>query len=255
MNILITGAAKRLGKFLSEYLAQQGHNIIIHYNNSAEEAEALEASLSTKYPDQCFYSIGHDLSVLEQLDGFMPKVFELVGNVDLLINNAAMFEYDLASNFKTTTLQKHLVVNSIAPMVLARDFINLSECPTPILIQILDNKVDSLNPDYFSYTISKMALKAFTEMCGMLPLKGEKAYGVAPSMILESGAPTVGKVDLLTKINPLQKRIPLSAIADAVAFLAQGSLTSGEIIYVDGGQTLLQLPRDVAFLDLDEEKQ
>jgi NAD(P)-dependent dehydrogenase (short-subunit alcohol dehydrogenase family) len=251
--VLITGAAKRFGRTVAVELCRKGYHVIAHYNTSAVEAKALKQEMTEA--GLLLDLIKCDLSQLadvQSVDRFLCEVSDRHGRCFALINNASIFEYDHPEALQTDMLQRSLQVNLTAPVLLMDRFLSLAtrspQQRTPIVINVLDAKVKQLNPDYLSYTLGKVGLAAACSMYAMHYGAHAKVYGVAPSMFLESGAVTSGRVEELTQMNLLKRPVLEADICSSVEFLLQGIAATGEVIVVDGGQIHMKLARDVAFL-------
>ena len=113
---------------------------------------------------------------------------------------------------------------------------------------MIDSKVFSLNPDFFTYTISKYALRGATEMMAMRFAPRIRVCGIAPSVTLISGKQTQENFERSWTMTPLGRGPTPEEVGDAVVFMWQTKSYNGQIMTLDGGQSLLKLPRDVAFL-------
>ena len=245
---LVTGGAKRIGAEIVRALAVDGWRVLIHYNSSASEAEALAASLTAS--GSTMETIGCDLSDLDATLNLIPECNKLVGPLDCLINNASLFEPDWLTSVEPALWQRQLDVNLRAPTLLTKAFVEaLPEDREGCIINMLDNKVFSPNPDYFSYSIGKFGLKGLTEMAAMSLRPRIRVCGIAPGLTTISGDQTAEDFAQQSTKNLLERSSDTGEIAKAVRFILGSRMYNGQIIIVDGGQTLLRLPRDVAFLD------
>ncbi len=163
---LVTGGAKRIGAEIVRALAEDGWRVLVHYNTSASEAEDLADSLTAS--GSVVQTIGCDLANLEATLNLIQECNKLVGPLDCLINNASLFEPDWLMSVEPALWQRQLDVNLRAPTLLTKAFAKaLPEDREGCIINMLDNKVFSPNPDYFSYSIGKFGLKGLTEMAAM----------------------------------------------------------------------------------------
>lgn len=257
MNVLVTGGARRLGARLSRLFAAQGDAVGVHFNASAAQAESLVDEIRRQGGSAHAFALDlARLSTLEQAADFIRDVRESLGGLDLLINNGAVFEYDEPGALSPPLLRRAVQVNALAPVYLMEAFLRQAvpdgATRRPMVINILDAKLQALNPDYLSYTLSKGMLAQATTLYAMRYGETARVYGIAPSMFAESGPHTVGRVEELVRLNPLGHPISTEDLCQAVLFVATGALRSGEILTVDGGQALWRLPRDVAFLNDSE---
>jgi len=245
---LVTGGAKRIGAEVVRALAEDGWRVLVHYNTSASEAEDLAGSLTAS--GSVVQTIGCDLANLEATLNLIQECNKLVGPLDCLINNASLFEPDWLTSVEPALWQRQLDVNLRAPTLLTKAFAKaLPEDREGCIINMLDNKVFSPNPDYFSYSIGKFGLKGLTEMAAMSLGPRIRVCGIAPGLTTISGDQTEEKFEQQSRRNLLERSSDTGEIAKAVRFILGSRMYNGQIIVVDGGQTLLRLPRDVAFLD------
>lgn len=243
MKILVTGGTSRLGEALIRRLVSRGHDIYFTYNLSTNEAQLLASELG-------IHGYQLDLASLGQHSASEFLHSTINDEIDAIINNSSLFEYDEPGNLNFELMDRAYRINLKAPLLLTEALIKTR---TPeknrLVVNILDAKLNALNPDYASYTFTKYALKSFTEMYGMLQeTLGIKVLGVAPAMFAESGSITSGRVEELTQMNPLNLRLSVEDVVNTVEFCLTGIPKSGEIIFVDAGQTLLKFERDVAYL-------
>lgn len=245
---LVTGGAKRIGAAIVRGLAEDGWRVVIHYHSSAAGAEALAEEVRAGGGEAA--AIGCDLSDAAATLGLIPRCIERVGPVECLVNNASLFEPDWLQDVEPATWQRHIDVNLRAPVLLTRAFAEaLPEDREGCVINMLDNKVFSPNPDYFSYSVGKFGLKGLTEMAAMALGPRIRVCGVAPGLTLPSGDQTEADFEQASTRNLLRRSSAPEEVAGAVRYLVGARMVTGHIIVVDGGQTLMRLPRDVAFLD------
>lgn len=243
----ITGGAKRIGADIARRLAAEGFRIAIHYNGSFDKAAELKKELNTS-GDVCEIFQG-DLCERAEVTRVFNEAHAWLGHVNLCINNASMFVNDDLGIIEDTQFDAHLDVNLKAPVYLSQlvyeNCKGLHDC---LIINMLDNKVFALNPDFFTYTISKTALHVATQMLAMRFAGHPRVCGIAPSITLISGKQSPENFEKSSRINPLGRQITPSDISDTVIFMWNTKSYNDQIMTIDGGQSLLQLPRDVAFL-------
>ena len=245
---LVTGGARRIGAAIARALAADGWRVVIHYNRSGEAAEALAAEIVEA--GGAARTIACDLADADAASGLIARCVALVGPVDCLVNNASLFEPDWLQDVEPATWQKHIDVNLRAPVLLTQSFAReLPKDREGCVINMLDNKVFSPNPDYFSYSVGKFGLKGLTEMAAMALGPRIRVCGVAPGLTMLSGEQTEADFEKASTKNLLHRSSAPEEVAGAVRYLAGARMVTGHIVVVDGGQTLMRLPRDVAFLD------
>lgn len=246
---LVTGGARRLGAAVARRLSA-GFDLAIHYNMSARDAESLAAELRDAGGGRVV-TIQGDFAAPEAAAGVVAAAASSLGPLDLVVNSASSFEYDDPERFDAAHMQSALAVNLVAPLVVAREFARRCT-PRAVLVDILDNKVLAPNPDFFSYSLAKFALKASVDMLAMHYRGRMRVNAIAPGVTLRSGEQSQANFErgwrrTLTGSGPTPEDI-----AAAVMFIWQTASMNGATIVLDGGQRLMSLERDVAFLEGEE---
>jgi NAD(P)-dependent dehydrogenase (short-subunit alcohol dehydrogenase family) len=239
--VLITGGAKRLGAAMARAIAAAGYTIVIHANSSADEAAALAAELNG------FFVLG-DLSHPDSGPKIIDQAVQKAGPLFGLINNASRFEFDSPATVTAEAIAAHVAPNLIAPMMLTKHFAERLTLERGVVINILDQKLSNLNPDFFSYTLTKAALAAGTEMSAMALAPRIRVCGIAPGLTMKAPKQSEQKFEAAWRANPLQRGSAPEDIARAALFVLQTPSITGTIITVDGGEHLMRRSRDVGIL-------
>lgn len=240
---LVTGGAKRIGRAFCEALAEDGYAIAIHCNRSRGEAEALADDLKAKGASAGVFAA--DFSDAANAEALMGEAAKAMGPVSLLINSASIFEDDSVENVSAQSLRRHMEANTLAPVLLSKAF--AAQAPAGSMIfNVLDYKLFNINADFYSYTISKAALKTVTEMLARALAPRIRVNAVAPGLTLPSPYHDEAIFERLHDDNPLQcGPTPDDLVRTLRWFLATPSV-SGQIVCVDGGQHFdPRLTRDV----------
>ncbi len=248
-TVLVTGAAKRLGREIALALARDGWNVAVHYRSSAKEASetlakcrALGASRS-----EIFQA---DLADEAQARALVPRVAEVLGPVDAVVNSASQFEHDDAKSFSFDKLQSHLRSNTGAPILLAQalfDHVNARRA-SGVVVNLLDQKLWNQNPDFLSYTLSKAALEAANTMLALALAPQLRVVGVAPGLTLTSHMLSPERFDALHRLSPLGRSSTPQDVASAVKFALDNASITGTTLLVDGGQHLMKFDRDFSLM-------
>lgn len=252
-TVLITGGAARLGAKLVETFAEARWKVFCHYDKSHEAALLLQHNLSNAGFDVT--ALQADLSSDSGCLNLIIQLEKLTVRLDCLINNASAFQPDSASDFDTASANQQLHVNLMAPLILSK---LMAERLTPqnssepgCIIHILDQKVFNLNPDYFSYTVSKLALERSVALQARALAPQLRVCGVAPGLMYTSGPQSAENFEKASRINLLRRAIDPSDVCKTCLFLAETPAITGSTVTVDNGQHLVPLERDVMFV-LDE---
>ncbi|WP_034921138.1 SDR family oxidoreductase [Erythrobacter sp. SD-21] len=243
-SVLVTGGAKRLGAAISRAFCKAGWHVVIHYNSSGEAADALAAELRSAETCQV------DLCDLEAVRTLAARLANDLVDWRCLVNCASVFQPDAVTELDPETNQRAMQVNARAPALLAQAYLGHATADGGRrVIQVTDQKLANPNPDFFSYTMSKHALDATITMLSMGACRTEdRIYGLAPGAILASHDQSEEEAEISHRMNLLTRRTSVEEVADAALFLASGVLASGQTVYVDSGQHLLQQDRDVIYL-------
>ena len=234
--ILITGGAKRLGAALARALAAAGYPVIIHARHATALAEALAGELNAR------------LLLGDLADPATPaRLLAEAGPLSGLINNASRFEFDTPASTTAEAIAAHVGPNLIAPVLLAQG-IAAQQPEHGVVINILDQKLSNLNPDFFAYTLTKAALAAATEMMALAFAPNIRVCGIAPGLTLPGPKQSPEKFATAWRANPLARGAAPEDIAAAALFILQTPSVTGTTLTVDGGEHLTHRPRDVAFL-------
>ncbi len=236
---MVTGGAQRIGAAIVRALAEAGYRVVIHYSRSAGAAEALHSALQQQGRES--FLVQADLSDRQAVQTLFADARRQAGPLDLLVNNASVFVPDRASVPHTKIWDDHFAVNLQAPCALAAACYAQTDVPPGrerVIVNMVDQRVLRPNPLYFSYTLSKSALWTATQTMAQsfAPVMRVNAVGPGPTLPnLQDGPEGLAKerAGLL-----LQKGPEPSDIAQAVLYLAQARLVTGQMLAVDGGQHL-----------------
>jgi NAD(P)-dependent dehydrogenase (short-subunit alcohol dehydrogenase family) len=189
-----------------------------------------------------------DLGSADQVSGLIAECERRLGTPTCLVNNAALFEYDNLATLDADKWQRHMDVNLRAPLLLAKAFsAGIPDGVTGCIVNLLDQKVFNLNPDFLSYTIAKIGLEGATRVLAMALAPKVRVCGVAPGITLVSAEQTADGFARAHRVAPLGRSSNAEDIADAVRFVVNAGALTGTTIVVDGGQHLWPSRRDVQF--------
>ncbi|TWO70508.1 SDR family oxidoreductase [Caenimonas sedimenti] len=248
-TVLVTGAAKRLGREIALGLAAAGWQVAVHYRGSAADAAQTSADCARHASSDVFDA---DLADEAATRALLPRVIARFGRVDAVVNSASRFVHDTAGSFGYAELAAHLAANTAAPIVLAQ---SLHEHVAAlgaegVVVNLLDQKLWNQNPDFLSYTLSKAALEAATTMLAQALAPRLRVVGVAPGLTLTSHMLSQEKFEQLHKLSPLGRSSTPQDVAHAVRFALENSSITGTTLLVDGGQHLMKFERDFSLMQL-----
>lgn len=246
MTALVTGGAKRLGRAMALYLAGRGHDVAVHYSSSRDEADATVAEIrALGRRAEAFHA---DLLHEAQVQALIPAVATALGPLTVLVNSASIFEYDRIDTATREGWDRHIESNLRAPYVLTQAFAH--QCPPAIpddageplaqglIVNMIDQRILKLTPEFSTYTIAKMGLWALTQTAaqGLAPDIRVNAIGPGPTMrgarqseshfARQRAATVLGRGS-----NPRD-------ITAALGFFLDSPGVTGQFVAVDGGQHL-----------------
>jgi NAD(P)-dependent dehydrogenase (short-subunit alcohol dehydrogenase family) len=213
---------------------------VLHCNRSRAETEALAAELDDATV------VTADLADREAPDALLAACPH---PPTLLVNNASLFEEDRLADFEPAGWDRHMAVNLRAPALLTRAFArHLPAGAAGLVVNLTDAKLAAPNPDYFSYTLSKMGLAGLTELAARALAPAIRVNAIAPAVTLVSGPQSRANFEAAHVMNPLGVGVDVSHLVAALRYLVETPSVTGQTLVLDSGQRFLALPRDVAYM-------
>ncbi|MFA6122726.1 MAG: SDR family oxidoreductase [Sphingomonas sp.] len=241
-TVLVTGAARRLGAVIARHLAEEGWRVAIHHLHSAEDADRLSAALP-----------GSTVLTGDLSDPVVPGALVAAARAAFgaplvaVVNSASLFDYDTPPEVSAVLLRGHYAVNLEAPVLLANALAAQDDLAVGAVVNVLDQKIVNLNPDFFSYTCAKFALAGATTMLAQALGPRIRVNAVSPGLSLPSADQSEAEFAEAARKNLLQRPVDPQDIARAVAFLLAARGVGGQNVFVDCGQRFLPRARDVMF--------
>jgi NAD(P)-dependent dehydrogenase (short-subunit alcohol dehydrogenase family) len=233
---IVTGAGKRVGRFLAEGLLADGWRVVAHVREDGDEVPAGAIRVAA--------DLMHGRAAAEAILCACPAP------PSLLVNNAARFVADSLADFSPQELGAHMAVNVAAPALLSAAFASSVGTGERLIVNILDAKLAAPNPDFLSYTLSKAALAALTTLSAQaLAAEGIRVNAIAPALMLLSDGQSAANFAATHALNPLRRGVEPADVLRALKFLVDSPALTGETLTLDGGQRFWRLPRDVQFLE------
>lgn len=242
---LITGAAQRIGAAFARALAADGFGVAVHCHHSARQAEDLSTEIA---------AAGHPRPLVVQADLALPdaadKLFaQLPRPPAILVNNAALFVEDSLHAIDPLLWEQHFAINLRAPALLTSAMAQrLEPGRHGLVVNLLDAKLAAVNPDHFSYTLSKYGLAGLTEMSARALAPRIRVNAIAPAITLISGPQTQANFARAHRHNPLRRGLSPDDLVRALRYIVQTPTVTGQTLTIDAGQRFLALPRDVAYM-------
>ena len=249
-TILVTASAKRLGKFIATDLIKAGWGVAIHYNKSKQLAEETVNELLKMGGKVTLHQA--DLTIASDIEKLIKDLQEQDLIWSGLINNAGYFDYDDGINFNTSSLYNHMLVNFTAPTILtqalAKYTLNLQQkkkSTQGFVINIIDAKIFGLNPDYYTYTLSKQAMYGLTKMSALSYSSCLRVNGIAPGITLLAPGQDEKAFKRSHMNNLLKSSSTVEEILNTIQLIIQSRSMTGHVTLLDGGAHLAPPRSDV----------
>jgi NAD(P)-dependent dehydrogenase (short-subunit alcohol dehydrogenase family) len=243
-SVLVTGAAKRLGRAIALHLAEAGWSVAVHYNSSQAEAEETVAALHQKGVHAA--AINADLTMEDDTERLIERAREAVGPLTALVNNASVFENDSIATMTRQSWDKHMEANLRAPLVLSRNFAEqLPKDAEGAIVNLLDQRLLKPAPQFLSYGVSRAGLGWLTVTLAQALAPRIRVNGVAPGPTLRNDRQSEAHFKRQQESTILGRGAAPDDVARAVRYLIEARAVTGQMIAVDGGQHLIWKTADV----------
>jgi len=251
--VLVTGAARRLGREIALGLAAQGWDVAVHCRSSRAEAQATANDVRALGRRAMVLSA--DLADEAAVRALVPAVLAELGQLDAVVNSASTFEYDNAASFSYAMLERHMRANTAPAIVLAQalaEHLAARSSGTAqaegAVVNLLDQKLWNPNPDFLSYTLSKAALESATTLLALALAPRVRVLGVAPGLTMSSEWLQGEQFEQAHTLSPLGRSSTAQDVAATVAFALANRSMTGTTLLVDGGQHLQRFERDFSMM-------
>lgn len=244
--VLITGASRRLGRILAKTVAASDRKVVLHYNRSKADAEDLRREIQNLGGQVSL--VQADLSEQSAATSLISEAEKAAGQkITGVVNNASIFDYDTPAAFSADVFAQAISVNLAAPVTISAQFFEAADPDNNnIVVNILDQKLWNLNPDFYSYTCSKMGLLAATQMMDMAFGNSVRVAAIAPGLLFPSFDQTEKEHQEVACQNLLRTPIDPNEVARALIYILDSQFR-GQVLHIDNGQRFLEADRDVMF--------
>lgn len=255
---LVTGAGKRLGREMALYLARRGHDVAVHYATSEQEAEEVVTQI--RGLGRHAVAIQADLLVEEQTARLIARAARSLGGpLDVLVNNASIFEHDGIGSLTRESWDRHMESNLRAPVVLTQDF--AAQAPgagrdadgetlaSALIVNMIDQRVRKLTPEFTSYTIAKMGLWAFTRTAAQALAPRIRVNAIGPGPTLRASQQSEENFRTQRRKTVLGRGATASDISAALGYFLDAPSVTGQLLCIDGGQHLAWRTTDTVGLE------
>jgi NAD(P)-dependent dehydrogenase (short-subunit alcohol dehydrogenase family) len=234
---LITGGARRIGRALSVAAAEAGFDVAIHVRAVDDDAEAAAAEVKARGRKAQIFAC--DLRRESTTVALVGEVEAELGPVTLLVNCASVFERDAFADMNRASWDAHMETNLRAPLVLAQAFARrLPAEREGLIVNILDQRVLSPTPEFFSYSLSKAALWDATRILAQELAPRIRVNGIGPGPTLPSIHQDQAAFEAEARATPMGRAVEPADVAQALKYLIDATAVTGQMIAVDSGQHL-----------------
>lgn len=241
---LVTGAGRRIGRTLALAAAEAGHDVAVHFRGS--RGAAHEVVLAVRAMGREAAALRADLDLESEAEGLVGRAVDALGPVTLLVNNASVFADDRLGAITGDSWAAHMDANLRAPVFLSQSFAGqLPADASGLIVNLLDQRVWRLNPQFFSYTLSKAALWAATRTMAQALAPRIRVNAIGPGPTLPSVHQAPGEFEAEARGVLLERSVEPAELAAALRFLIDSPSVTGQMIAVDAGQHLAWRTPDV----------
>lgn len=244
---LVTGAGQRIGRELAICLARRGYDVAVHYNGSAEGAEATAKAVRAE--GQRAATLQADLLDEATAGALLGRAVEALGApLTVLVNNASIFEYDTLASATAQSWDRHIGSNLRAPFLLTQAFAAQDLAPgrdavgepvaAGLVVNLIDQRILKPTPEFMTYTLSKMGLWAFTRTAAQALAPAIRVNAIAPGPTLKGARQSQAHFEAQRGATILGRGADPEDIGAALEYLLSARSVTGQVICVDGGQHL-----------------
>ena len=235
--VLITGGARRLGAAMALAVARDGYDVAIHCRGSVLDAQTLAAEIESMGRSAAV--IVADLEQEREAARVVAEAVRGLGPLAVLVNNASVFELDRLATADRSSWDRHLETNLRAPVVLSRGFVaQLPPGGHGLIVNMLDQRVLNLTPNFLSYSIAKSGLWAATQVLARELAPRVRVNAIGPGPVLPSPGVATRRFDELVHATPLGRATTPDEIANALRFIMASPSMTGQLVTLDSGQQL-----------------
>lgn len=256
---LVTGAGKRLGRAMALELARRGFDVAVHYASSETDANATVDEVLAM--GRKAVALPADLLDEAQVRALVPAAAEALGGpLTVLVNNASIFEYDTLTTATRESWDRHMESNLRAPFVLTQAL--AANVPAPIedeegepvaqglVVNMIDQRVRKLTPEFMSYTLAKMGLWALTRTAAQSLAPSVRVNAIGPGPTLQGHRQSDSHFERQRRSTILNRGANTQDIVAALGYLLDAPAVTGQLLCVDGGQHLGWQTPDILGVEL-----
>jgi NAD(P)-dependent dehydrogenase (short-subunit alcohol dehydrogenase family) len=251
---LVTGAGLRLGRAMALYMAGRGYDVAVHYASSEGSAQQVVEEI-TKMGRRAV-ALQADLLEDDQTETLLPRAIDSLGGpVTCLINNASIFEYDTLRSATRESWDRHMQSNLRAPFVLTQAMAAQGLLPhiddqnepvaTGLIVNMIDQRVQKLTPEFMTYTLAKMGLWALTRTSAQALAPAIRVNAIGPGPTMQGARQSAAHFSVQRASTVLNRGAHPSDITAALGYFLDAQSVTGQLLCIDGGQHLVWQTKDV----------
>jgi len=233
----ITGGTKRIGRYIAKAFAEKGYDLILHDHSDTSYRKAIKKD----FPNKVDF-VNANLLDPDAVHKLCDEISHISTVPDVIIHTASLFEKDKLQDFSRDTWDKHMHIHALVPLEIMQYFSkkaeNIQSTKKTSVIFLVDQRVNNPNPDFFSYTASKMLVNNLIQTSAMALCSHMRINGVSPGPTLKNTRQSQEDFDLQASMTPLAQAVSPDDIAQACLFLSETDSITGQIITIDSGQSL-----------------
>ena len=246
-NALVTGAGHRLGRAIALYLAARGYDVAVHYASSVDGAQETVALIE----QQGGRAVALQADMLD--DAEVERLFDaastaLGGPITCLVNNASIFEYDTIQSATRETWDRHMQSNLRAPFILTQKLAAQGLKPgkdaagepvaAAVIVNMIDQRVRKLTPEFMTYTLAKMGLWAMTQTTAQALAPAIRVNAIGPGPTLQGARQASEQFARQRASTVLERGANPQDITAALGYILDAPAVTGQLLCIDGGQHL-----------------
>ena len=250
---LVTGAGQRIGRALALSLAGRGYDIAVHYSSSSDGADSVVSEIEAL--GQQAVAFRADLLDDAETAALVPMAADALGPLSVLVNNASIFEYDALLSATQDSWNRHIGSNLKAPFFLTQAFAKQAPAAqsdalgevlaSSLVINMIDQRVRKLTPEFMTYTLAKSALWTLTRTSAQALAPAIRVNAIGPGPTLRGARQTEDHFRRQRESTILKRGADPEGIARALEYFLDSPSVTGQLLCVDGGQHLAWKTADI----------
>jgi NAD(P)-dependent dehydrogenase (short-subunit alcohol dehydrogenase family) len=234
---LITGSAKRIGRAVALHLAQSGWDLALHFHHSETEAAELKRELKHINSHGTYRLFQADLNHVPDAENLISNVISAFARLDLLVNNASVFQPGTIRETSTMMVQRNLQVNFVAPFILTKEFANHAD--NGVIINLVDTRIKKNNSSHAAYSLSKKVLWELTKMSALELAPAFRVNAIAPGAVLPPEGKDDAYLNNLSEATPMKEPAGLKPVLQSLSYILENENLTGQVLFCDSGEQLL----------------